>query len=103
MGYNTKKSGVEMSGSPYFMYGEESDAMVGESPLAKTGCSKKYKKSGIKMKGGDDLKATILHHTDKGEQVKYKGKMVTIKGDTVTRGGDAIGYVSRKDGKIKKL
>ena len=38
----------EMSGltakSPYMMYGEKSDIMMSESPLAKYGCSKKYKK-----------------------------------------------------------
>lgn len=31
--------------SPYMMYGKESAAMMSESPLAKYGCSKKYKKS----------------------------------------------------------
>jgi hypothetical protein len=31
--------------SPYIMYGEKSDIMMSESPLAKYGCSKKYKKS----------------------------------------------------------
>ena len=30
--------------SPYMMYGKKSDSMVSESPLAKYGCSKKYKK-----------------------------------------------------------
>jgi len=30
--------------SPYMMYGKKSDPMVSESPFAKTGCSKKYKK-----------------------------------------------------------
>jgi len=30
--------------SPYMMYGKESDTMMGGSPLAKYGCSKKYKK-----------------------------------------------------------
>ena len=30
--------------SPYMMYGKKSDIMMSESPLAKTGCSKKYKK-----------------------------------------------------------
>ena len=87
--------------SPYMMYGEESAAMKSESPLAKYGCSKKYKKSGIKMKGEDKLEATILHDTNKGEQTKYKGKMVTIKGNTVTRGGNVVGYVG-KDKKIKE-
>ena len=53
MVYNTKKPGVKMSGSPYLMYGEESDPMVGGSPLAKTGCSKKYKKSVLKMVGDE--------------------------------------------------
>ena len=30
--------------SPYMMYGKKSDIMMSESPLAKYGCSKKYKK-----------------------------------------------------------
>ena len=30
--------------SPYMMYGKKSDIMMSESPLAKTGCSKKYKR-----------------------------------------------------------
>ena len=30
--------------SPYMMYGKKSDIMISESPLAKYGCSKKYKK-----------------------------------------------------------
>jgi hypothetical protein len=30
--------------APYMMYGEKSDIMMSESPLAKYGCSKKYKK-----------------------------------------------------------
>lgn len=89
--------------SPYMMYGKESAAMMSESPLAKYGCSKKYKKSGIKMKGEDKLEATILHDTDKGEQTKYKGKMVTIKGNTVTKGGNVVGYVGKKDKKIKEI
>ena len=31
--------------SPYMLYGKKSDIMMGGSPLAKYGCSKKYKKS----------------------------------------------------------
>lgn len=89
--------------SPYMMYGKKSDSMVSESPLAKYGCSKKYKKSGIKMKDGEKLKLTILSDTDKGEQVKYKGRNVTVKGNTVLNDNDAIGYISKKDGKIKQL
>ena len=89
--------------SPYMMYGKNSDSMVSESPLAKYGCSKKYKKSGIKMKDGEKLKLTILSDTDKGEQVKYKGRNVTVKGDTVLNDNDAIGYISKKDGKIKQF
>ena len=30
--------------SPYMMYGKKSDIMMSESPLAKTRCSKKYKR-----------------------------------------------------------
>ena len=95
-----EKSGLKAK-SAYMMYGKEAVPMMGGSPLAKYGCSKKYKKSGIKMKDEDKLEATILHDTDKGEQTKYKGKMVTIKGNTVTRGGNVVGYVG-KDKKIKE-
>ena len=31
--------------APYTIYGKESDILTSESPLANTGCSKKYKKS----------------------------------------------------------
>ena len=55
------------------------------------------------MEGEDKLEATILHDTDKGEQTKYKGKMVTIKGNTVTKGGNVVGYISKKDKKIKEI
>ena len=40
----TGAAGSLMAKSPYMMYGKESDSMVSESPLAKTGCSKKYKR-----------------------------------------------------------
>ena len=89
-------------GPIYMMYGKKAAPMMGGSPLAKYGCSKKYKKSGVKMTGEDKLEATILHDTDKGEQTKYKGRMVTIKGSTVTRGGNVIGHIG-KDKKIKEI
>ena len=82
---------------------KKSGVMMSESPIMKKCGYKRHKKSGLKMEDGEKLKLTILSDTPKGEQVKYKGKMVTVKGDTVTRGGDAIGYVSKKTGKIKKL
>ena len=34
----------KMKGSPYMMYGKKSSKLEGGSPLAKYGCSKKYKK-----------------------------------------------------------
>jgi len=40
----TGTAGSLMAKSPYMMYGKKSDIMMSESPLAKTGCSKKYKK-----------------------------------------------------------
>ena len=39
-----EKSGLKAK-SPYMMYGKKSGVMMSESPLAKYGCSKKYKKS----------------------------------------------------------
>lgn len=40
------KAAPEMKGSPYMMYGKKMSPMTmkGKSPLAKYGCSKKYKK-----------------------------------------------------------
>ena len=77
------------------------------SPLGKKKCSYKplQKKGLIKptSENKDELEATILHDTDKGEQTMYKNKMVTIKGNTVTRGGNVVGYVSEKDKKIKEI
>ena len=35
--------------SGFYMYGEEASPMESHSPLHKTGCSKKYRKSGLKM------------------------------------------------------
>jgi hypothetical protein len=49
-GQKVKQRGFKAKGaattakSPYMMYGKESGVMMSESPLAKTGCSKKYKK-----------------------------------------------------------
>jgi len=40
----TGAAGGLMAKSPYMMYGKKSDIMMSESPLAKYGCSKKYKK-----------------------------------------------------------
>jgi hypothetical protein len=40
----TGAAGSLMAKSPYMMYGKKSDIMMSESPLAKYGCSKKYKK-----------------------------------------------------------
>ena len=40
----TGAAGALMAKSPYMMYGKKSDIMISESPLAKYGCSKKYKK-----------------------------------------------------------
>jgi hypothetical protein len=42
-GFRAKPGALEAK-SPYMMYGKESDIMMGGSPLAKYGCSKKYKK-----------------------------------------------------------
>jgi len=47
-----KRADMQLPGStaalqakaPYMMYGKKSDIMMSESPLAKTGCSKKYKR-----------------------------------------------------------
>ena len=49
---DTKRTNMQLPGltaalqakSPYMMYGKKSDIMMSESPLAKYGCSKKYKK-----------------------------------------------------------
>ena len=40
----TGAAGGLMAKSPYMMYGKKSDIMMSESPLAKYGCSKKYKR-----------------------------------------------------------
>lgn len=45
---------IEVLNSPYKMYGKDSGAMMSESPLAKTGCSKKY--SPARLNGGEDEK-----------------------------------------------
>ncbi len=90
MGYNTKKPGVKMSGTPYFMYGEESDPIVGESPLAKTGCAKKYKKSGIKKYKKSGVKA--MGDVD-------KPKYTTVKNEDGTETN--ISVKTRKFGKRK--
>jgi len=44
---NEDGSPVKAKGSPYMLYGKEASpvTMMGESPLAKYGCSKKMKKS----------------------------------------------------------
>ena len=39
-----KVLGGAVSAGAFMMYGEKSDIMMGGSPLAKYGCSKKYKK-----------------------------------------------------------
>ena len=43
-GFVTGATGALMAKSPYMTYGKKSDIMMSESPLAKYGCSKKYKK-----------------------------------------------------------
>jgi hypothetical protein len=40
----TGAASVLQAKSPYTLYGKKSDIMMGGSPLAKYGCSKKYKK-----------------------------------------------------------
>ena len=39
-----KLTAALQTNSPYTMYGKKSDPMFSESPLAKNGCSKKYKR-----------------------------------------------------------
>ena len=69
--------------SPYMMYGEKSDTMTGGSPLAKTGCSKTYKKGALKAEGTVDIvdsktgKTTKVTKTEGGGYTKG-GKVVTL-------------------------
>ena len=44
MGYKSDAQRKAVHASPYMMYGKKSGVMMSESPLAKYGCSKKYKK-----------------------------------------------------------
>jgi len=43
-GFKAKVAATMAKGPIYMMYGKESDIMMSGSPLAKYGCSKKYKK-----------------------------------------------------------
>ena len=66
--------------SPYMMYGEKSDTMTGGSPLAKTGCSKTYKKGALKAEGGVeevDLTTSEEKPLDPADSASGKNKPYT--------------------------
>ena len=67
--------------SPYMMYGEKSDTMTGGSPLAKTGCSKTYKKGALKAEGTVDI---VDSKTGKTTKVTKTDGVYTKAGNVVT-------------------